>query len=148
MSANADLYLFDGEVIDQVVVVFVEAAVQRHTVRVEEQILRKRKKEPLNPNPNRNVEPGPDDSYCYFSTHSGHSTIVTTVCGKCLFVTADCGESILVSKENWRQRICFPVKRGFSLNPFKCCASDELLLVKYELSANCFWHTRQVSIVV
>lgn len=83
MSANADLYLFDGEVIDQVVVVFVEAAVQRHTVRVEEQILRKRKKEPLNPNPNRNVEPGPDDSYCYFSTrwhlsfstHSGHSTI-------------------------------------------------------------------------
>lgn len=44
MSANADLYLFDGEVIDQVVVVFVEAAVQRHTVRVEEQILRKRKK--------------------------------------------------------------------------------------------------------
>lgn len=75
MSANADLYLFDGEVIDQVVVVFVEAAVQRHTVRVEEQILGKRKKEPLNPNPNRNVEPGPDDSYCYFSTHSGHSTI-------------------------------------------------------------------------
>lgn len=67
MSANADLYLFDGEVIDQVVVVLVEAAVQRHTVRVEEQILRKRKKEPLNPNPNRNVEPGPDDSYCYLA---------------------------------------------------------------------------------
>lgn len=65
MSANADLYLFDGEVIDQVVVVLVEAAVQRHTVRVEEQILRKRKKEPLNPNPNRNVEP--DDSYCYLA---------------------------------------------------------------------------------
>lgn len=34
-------YLFDGEVIDQVVVVFVEAAVQGDAVGVKEQILRK-----------------------------------------------------------------------------------------------------------
>lgn len=34
-------YLFDGEVVDQVVVVFVEAAVQRDTVGVEEQVLRR-----------------------------------------------------------------------------------------------------------
>lgn len=34
-------HLFDGEVVDQVVVVFVQAAVQRHTVGVEEQILRR-----------------------------------------------------------------------------------------------------------
>lgn len=34
-------YLFDGEVVDQVVVVFVEAAVQRDTVRVKEQVLRR-----------------------------------------------------------------------------------------------------------
>lgn len=32
-------YLFDGEVVDQVVVVFIEAAVQRDTVRVKEEIL-------------------------------------------------------------------------------------------------------------
>lgn len=35
------LYLFDGEVVDQVVVVFIEAAVQRDTVGVKEQVLRK-----------------------------------------------------------------------------------------------------------
>ncbi len=34
-------YLFDGEVVDQVVVVFIEAAVQRDAVGVEEQVLRK-----------------------------------------------------------------------------------------------------------
>lgn len=34
-------YLFDGEVIDQVMVVFIEAAVQRHTIRVKEQVLRR-----------------------------------------------------------------------------------------------------------
>ena len=33
------MHLFDSEVIDEVVVVFVEAAVQGHTVRVEEQVL-------------------------------------------------------------------------------------------------------------
>lgn len=38
------LHLFDGEVVDQVVVVFVQAAVQRDAVGVEEQVL-KRKKE-------------------------------------------------------------------------------------------------------
>ena len=32
-------HLFDGEVINEVVVVLVEAAVQRHTVRVDEQVL-------------------------------------------------------------------------------------------------------------
>lgn len=35
------LYLFDGEVVDQVVVVFIEAAVQRDTVGVKEQVLGK-----------------------------------------------------------------------------------------------------------
>lgn len=35
------VYLFDGEVVDQVVVVFVEAAVQRDAVGVEEQVLRR-----------------------------------------------------------------------------------------------------------
>lgn len=35
------LHLFDGEVVDQVVVVFVQAAVQRHAVGVEEQVLRR-----------------------------------------------------------------------------------------------------------
>lgn len=35
------LYLFNGEIVDQVVVVFIEAAVQRDTVGVKEQVLRK-----------------------------------------------------------------------------------------------------------
>lgn len=35
------LHLFDGEVVDQVVVVFVEAAVQRDAVGVEQQVLRR-----------------------------------------------------------------------------------------------------------
>lgn len=41
-------YLFDGEVIDQMMVVFIEAAVQRHTIRVKKQVLRRdpRKKVP------------------------------------------------------------------------------------------------------
>lgn len=36
------LYLFNGEIVDQVVVVFIEAAVQRDTVGVKEQVLRKK----------------------------------------------------------------------------------------------------------
>lgn len=39
-------YLFDGEVIDQVVIVFVQAAVQGDTVGVEEQILPKHTESP------------------------------------------------------------------------------------------------------
>lgn len=41
-------YLFNGEVIDQMMVVFIEAAVQRHTIRVKEQVLWRdpRKKKP------------------------------------------------------------------------------------------------------
>lgn len=37
------LHLFDGEVVDKVVVVLVQAAVQRNTVRVEKQVLEKQK---------------------------------------------------------------------------------------------------------
>lgn len=47
MSVCVPLYLFDGEVVDQVVVVLVEAAVQRDAVGVEEQVLRQ--KEVINP---------------------------------------------------------------------------------------------------
>lgn len=52
-AARVSVYLFDGEVVDQVVVVFVEAAVQRYTVGVEEQVLNrntgKTKKSRMNP---------------------------------------------------------------------------------------------------
>lgn len=52
-AARVSVYLFDGEVVDQVVVVFVEAAVQRYTVGVEEQVLNrntgKTKKSRINP---------------------------------------------------------------------------------------------------
>lgn len=42
-SVQLSFHLFDGEVVDQVVVVFIQAAVQRHTVRVEEQVLRRKR---------------------------------------------------------------------------------------------------------
>lgn len=53
-SVQLSFHLFDGEVVDQVVVVFVQAAVQRHTVRVEEQILRKEKDKKM-PKINQNL---------------------------------------------------------------------------------------------
>lgn len=39
MFQGASAHLFDGEIIDEVVVVLVEAAVQGYTVRVDEQVL-------------------------------------------------------------------------------------------------------------
>lgn len=137
---DAPLYLFDGEVVDQVVVVFVEAAVQRHTVRVEEQILSRRERGAVKSQSQPcNVEPSPEDVYVFTVAAAEHKVAALPLphtqrsqrhCNKYVFVTVDCGESVFVSKEKWRQRICFPVKRGFRLNPFKCCAGYELLLAK------------------
>lgn len=72
------VYLFDGEVVDQVVVVFVEAAVQRDTVGVEEQVLK------------RNIEKGPfmmkNETKYKFSTKSPFRSSVNQICFSFLLI--------------------------------------------------------------